>query len=72
MTGMGDTHIYENPGILSLGLIFFRYHNYRATQLKLKNPGMTSNEIFERSRRWVIATIQVGTSSTLLNTTYSI
>ncbi|ESO86842.1 hypothetical protein LOTGIDRAFT_235234 [Lottia gigantea] len=55
---MGDTHIYENPGLLSLGLVFFRYHNYQADQIMLKNPQMSNNEVFERARRWVIATLQ--------------
>ncbi|XP_067686198.1 dual oxidase 2-like [Haliotis asinina] len=55
---LGDTHVYENPGILSLGVLFFRYHNYRADHIRKYHPNLSSDEIFERSRRWVIASLQ--------------
>ncbi|XP_050407076.1 dual oxidase 2 [Patella vulgata] len=55
---LGDSHIYENPALLSLGLVFFRYHNYKADQIMTNEPRLSNNEIFDKSRRWVIASLQ--------------
>ena len=57
--GLGDTHSYENPGILALAILFFRYHNYKADQYHKFHPDWSDDEVFEKARRWVIASLQV-------------
>ena len=61
-TGVGDTHAFENPWLLSLNLLFYRYHNKVADYTMKYHPDWTSDQVFEHSRRWVIATMQVGVS----------
>lgn len=56
---LGDPRINENPGLLSFGLILFRWHNENAKRLKKEHPDWTDEELFQGARRWVIATLQV-------------
>lgn len=55
---LGDPRINEHPGLLSFGLVFFRWHNEMARRLQQKNPNWTDLQIFDGARRWVIATLQ--------------
>lgn len=54
----GDSRANENPGLLALHILFLREHNRRAGTLAARNSTLTDEEIFQRSRRWVIALIQ--------------
>ncbi|GFN94573.1 dual oxidase [Plakobranchus ocellatus] len=55
---LGDTHAFENPAVLSLSVLFYRYHNNIAHETRKWRQNPTSDEIFERARRWVIGTMQ--------------
>lgn len=55
---LGDPRINENPGLLSLGLILYRWHNIQAKRIQEEHPDWTDEEIFQGARRWVIATFQ--------------
>ncbi|KAH9505499.1 hypothetical protein Btru_057458 [Bulinus truncatus] len=59
---MGDSHAFESPGILALGVMFFRYHNKMVDKVKEESPvanqSMSVDELFYKSRRRVIATLQ--------------
>uniref|UniRef100_A0A915PEP6 NAD(P)H oxidase (H2O2-forming) n=1 Tax=Setaria digitata TaxID=48799 RepID=A0A915PEP6_9BILA len=55
---LGDPRINENPGLLSLGLILYRWHNIQAKRIQEEHPEWTDEEIFQGARRWVIATLQ--------------
>jgi dual oxidase len=57
---LGDPRLNENPGLLSFGLILFRWHNIQAQKLQANNPKWTDEELFQGARRMVIATLQVG------------
>lgn len=55
---LGDKHVQENPALLSLGVLFFRWHNYLVDKLdSQKHHGF--DETFSRARQWVIASLQV-------------
>ncbi|XP_052252760.1 dual oxidase 1-like isoform X3 [Dreissena polymorpha] len=54
---LGDKHAQENPGILSLGVLFFRYHNKVVDRLDSRHHH-DFDETFARAREWVIATLQ--------------
>jgi len=56
---LGDPRINENPGLLSFGLILFRWHNIQALRLQQEFPEWTDEELFQGARRLVIATLQV-------------
>lgn len=56
---LGDERSNENPGLLSFGLILYRWHNSQAKKLQEKNPDWTDEELFQGARRWVIASLQV-------------
>lgn len=56
---MGDPRTNQNPAILAIGIVFFRYHNVIANKIQQKHPSWSDEEIFQRARRFVIATLQV-------------
>ncbi|KAL5010355.1 hypothetical protein ScPMuIL_012660 [Solemya velum] len=57
---LGNTHVYENPALLSLGLLFFKWHNVQAEKLETspESKDWSSDRVFYAARRWVIATQQ--------------
>ncbi|KAI1729776.1 heme peroxidase domain-containing protein [Ditylenchus destructor] len=55
---LGDPRINENPGLLSFGLILYRWHNINAKNLKQEYPEWTDEELFQGARRIVISTLQ--------------
>ncbi|OZC08712.1 FAD-binding domain protein [Onchocerca flexuosa] len=55
---LGDPRVNENPGLLSLGLILYRWHNIQAKRIQAEHPEWTDEEVFQGARRWVIATLQ--------------
>lgn len=40
-------------------IVWFRYHNYLATQLHKQHPSWSDEELFQNARKRVIATFQV-------------
>lgn len=56
---MGDPRSNQNPALLAFAILFFKWHNVVATRIHAKNPTWTDEEIFQRARRFVIATMQV-------------
>ncbi|RCN28057.1 heme peroxidase [Ancylostoma caninum] len=55
---LGDSRVNENPGLLSFGIILYRWHNIQAERLQRENPTWTDEELFQGARRWLIATLQ--------------
>ena len=58
LSELGDKHAQENPAILSLGVMFFRWHNYLADKF-MQNGNHGVDETFSKTRHWVIASLQV-------------
>ncbi|KAJ8306876.1 hypothetical protein KUTeg_014960 [Tegillarca granosa] len=55
---LGDPHVHENPALLSFGVLFFRWHNYLAKKFVYEHPEWSAGEVFYKSRRWVMASLQ--------------
>uniref|UniRef100_A0A1I7XQ64 Animal hem peroxidase n=1 Tax=Heterorhabditis bacteriophora TaxID=37862 RepID=A0A1I7XQ64_HETBA len=55
---LGDSRVNENPGLLSFGLVLYRWHNIQAHRYQKLNPDWTDEEVFQAARRWVIAALQ--------------
>uniref|UniRef100_A0AC35U9C9 NAD(P)H oxidase (H2O2-forming) n=1 Tax=Rhabditophanes sp. KR3021 TaxID=114890 RepID=A0AC35U9C9_9BILA len=55
---LGDPRINENPGLLTFGLILFRWHNVQAIKIAHQNTDWTDEEVFQAARRKVIASLQ--------------
>ncbi|KAK6045182.1 hypothetical protein COOONC_17314 [Cooperia oncophora] len=55
---LGDPRVNENPGLLSIGIMLYRWHNVMAKRMQNEHPSWTDEELFQAARRWVIATIQ--------------
>ncbi|KAK6741023.1 hypothetical protein RB195_009088 [Necator americanus] len=55
---LGDSRVNENPGLLSFGIILYRWHNILAGRLQKENSTWTDEELFQGARRWLIATLQ--------------
>ncbi|KAE9420028.1 hypothetical protein Angca_005703, partial [Angiostrongylus cantonensis] len=55
---LGDSRVNENPGLLSFGIILYRWHNILAQKIQKENPSWTDEELFQAARRWLIATLQ--------------
>ena len=59
--GFGDSRTHENPGLMAMSLLWFRYHNNVAAKIAMLHPDWSDEDIFQNSRRTVIATFQVHT-----------
>uniref|UniRef100_A0AC35FZC6 NAD(P)H oxidase (H2O2-forming) n=1 Tax=Panagrolaimus sp. PS1159 TaxID=55785 RepID=A0AC35FZC6_9BILA len=55
---LGDSRVNENPGLLSFGLVLYRWHNIQAKRLQEIYPDWTDEELFQGARRFVVATLQ--------------
>ncbi|CAL1286457.1 unnamed protein product [Larinioides sclopetarius] len=55
---LGDPRIHQNPALLSLGVVFHRWHNVMAERVRRQHPDWADEDVFQRARRWVIATLQ--------------
>lgn len=56
---LGDPRINENPGLLSFGLILYRWHNINAKKLQKEYPDWNDEDLFQGARRIVISALQV-------------
>nr|CAD7589006.1 unnamed protein product [Timema genevievae] len=55
---LGDPRTNQNPALLSFGLLFFRWHNVVASRVQAQYPDWPDEEVFQRARRYVVATLQ--------------
>ncbi|WKX98615.1 hypothetical protein Q1695_013921 [Nippostrongylus brasiliensis] len=55
---LGDSRVNENPGLLSFGIILYRWHNILAQRMQKQHPDWTDEELFQAARRWLTATLQ--------------
>ncbi|XP_059143765.1 dual oxidase 1-like [Physella acuta] len=55
---LGDPHVFENPALLALSVMFYRYHNKVVDKILEHRANLTNDEVFEQARRRVIATMQ--------------
>ncbi|CAM9193662.1 unnamed protein product [Discosporangium mesarthrocarpum] len=55
---IADERNTNNLSLQSLLTLFLREHNRRAGDLSLKYPGMEEEELYQRSRQWVVALLQ--------------
>ena len=62
----GDERANENIGILSIQTLFMREHNRLAEEIAMNNPGLSGEEIYQRTRRIVGAQIQAITYNEFL------
>lgn len=44
---LGDPRTNENPGLLSLGLMLYRWHNIQAKRIQEEHPEWTDEEVFQ-------------------------
>ena len=56
---LGDPRTNQHPPLLAFGILFHRWHNVVASRVQQENPRMTDEEVFQRARRIVVATLQV-------------
>lgn len=56
---LGNPRGNENPFLLTMGIMWFRYHNYIADQLAVDNPTWGDETLFNEARKWTIAVHQV-------------
>uniref|UniRef100_A0A8B9LTA5 NAD(P)H oxidase (H2O2-forming) n=1 Tax=Astyanax mexicanus TaxID=7994 RepID=A0A8B9LTA5_ASTMX len=55
----GNSWANENIFTVAEGIIWFRYHNYLASQLQKEHPSWSDEELFQHARKRVIATFQL-------------
>uniref|UniRef100_A0A8C4TG73 Uncharacterized protein n=1 Tax=Erpetoichthys calabaricus TaxID=27687 RepID=A0A8C4TG73_ERPCA len=54
----GNARGNENIFTVAEGIIWFRYHNYLASQLQKLNPRWSDEDLFQNARKKLIATLQ--------------
>ncbi|XP_069683631.1 dual oxidase [Periplaneta americana] len=55
---LGDPRTNQNPALLSFGILFFRWHNVVSARVQKQHPDWPDEEVFQRTRRIVVATLQ--------------
>jgi len=56
---LGDPRSNQNPALLSFGILLFKWHNELANRVQLEHPDWSDEEVFQKARRFVVATLQV-------------
>ncbi len=56
---IGNPRGNENPFLLTFGILWFRYHNFKARQLKANHDDWNDERLFNEARKWTIAIYQV-------------
>jgi hypothetical protein len=56
---LGDPRTNQNPALLTFGILFFLWHNVVAARVQTQHPDWPDEEVFQRARRFVVATMQV-------------
>ncbi|CAB1331860.1 unnamed protein product [Coregonus sp. 'balchen'] len=57
-TELGNAWGNENVFTMAEGIVWFRYHNYIASQLCEKHPSWSDEDLFQNARKTVVATFQ--------------
>lgn len=55
---LGDPRTNQNPALLTFGILFFRWHNVVALRVQQQHSDWPDEEVFQRARRIVVATLQ--------------
>lgn len=55
---LGDPRTNQNPAVLSFGILFLRWHNTLAQRIKRAHSDWSDEDIFQRARHMVIASLQ--------------
>lgn len=55
---LGDPRTNQNPAILSFAILFLRWHNTLAQRIKRVHPDWSDEDIYQRARHTVIASLQ--------------
>ena len=65
---LGDPRSNQNPALLAFGILLFRWHNVVAGRVQKQHPDWSDEDVFQRARRIVIATLQVRHSDYVFTT----
>ncbi|KAJ8969155.1 hypothetical protein NQ314_001896 [Rhamnusium bicolor] len=55
---LGDPRTNQNPALLTISILFFRWHNVIAARVQNENPEWSDEDVFQKARRIVVATLQ--------------
>lgn len=55
---MGDPRTNQNPALLSFAIVFLRWHNVLAQRIQVQHPSWSDEDVFQRARRIVVASLQ--------------
>lgn len=59
LADLGSAWGNENPFLQAESIAWFRYHNHLAEDLAQKHPDWSDEDLFQHTRKRVIATFQV-------------
>ena len=59
MTAIGNAKGHESPFLLALQIVWHRYHNKVASDIKQTTHSLSDEQVFNLARKRVIATFQV-------------
>lgn len=60
ITVLGDPRTNQNPAMVTFGILLMRWHNVVAARVHRQHPDWSDEQLFQRARRIVIASLQVG------------
>lgn len=56
---LGDPRTNQNPALVTFGILLLRWHNVVAARVHKQHPDWDDEQLFQRARRIVIASLQV-------------
>lgn len=56
---LGDPRTNQNPAMVTFGILLLRWHNVVAARVHRQHPDWSDEQLFQRARRIVIASLQV-------------
>ena len=56
---VGDPHTHQNPGLMLMSIVWFRYHNALADRLSKEHPDWPDEALYQAARKRVTAALQV-------------
>lgn len=56
---LGDPRSNQNPALLAFSILWYRWHNIVAAAVQQEHTDWPDEEVFQRTRRIVVATLQV-------------
>ena len=54
---LGDPRVNQNPALLALGILFYRWHNVQAFIVQAQHPDWADEDVFQVRKTYLLSTL---------------